>query len=176
MNISMIWIDFTLIGFVFIFLVIGLLRGFNKEIFSLGFWVLASWVGLTFSRDFSSFLISSINHPNIRILVSFVALIAITLGLGRIIGFLLSAVAKETQLSFLERFGGMFFGMIRGMVVVTVVVFLVGFTPLPKDTWWKESTVIPPFQLLAIWLRGHLALSIADNYSLSGMLSLISTK
>ncbi len=57
----------------------------------------------------------------------------------------------------MDRFGGMIFGAVRGMVVVTVVVILAGLTPLPKDSWWTESTVIPPFQLLAVWLRDHLS-------------------
>ena len=160
----MIWIDFTLIGLVFISFVIGLLRGFIKEVFSLAFWILASWVSLIFSREFSGFLESTISHPSARMVASFVALFAITLSLGGLIGFLLS-VAKKTGLTFMDRFGGMVFGVIRGMIVVTVVVILAGLTPLPKDSWWTESTLIPPFQLLAVWLRDHIPSGLAGYIS-----------
>lgn len=164
---GMIWIDFTLIGFVFIFFVIGLQRGFSREVFSLGFWVLASWVGLTFSHEFSGFLESIIsrNHPSIRMAASFVALFVITLSFGGLIGFLLSVLTKDNRLTFIARFGGMLLGVIRGMIVVTVVVILAGLTPLPKDSWWTESAVIPPFQLLAVWLRDHLSLGMAETIS-----------
>lgn len=165
MNTNMIWIDFTLISFVFIFLVIGLLRGFGKEAFSLGFWMLASWVGLVFSREFSSFLMSTISHPGARISASFVALFAITLSLGGVIGFLMRVVTKDTKLSFMSRVGGMIFGFIRGLVVVVIVVMLAGLTHLPKDSWWTESVVIPPFQMLALWLRDHLTLGLAESIS-----------
>jgi len=161
----MIWIDFTLIGLVFIFFVSGLLRGFTKEVFSLVFWILAIWVSLMFSREFSGFLESTISHPSARMVASFVALFAITLSLGGLIGFLLSVLAKKTGLTFMDRFGGMVFGGVRGMIVVTVVVILAGLTPLPKDSWWTESTLIPPFQLLAVWLRDHLSSGMAEYIS-----------
>ncbi|PPK76507.1 membrane protein required for colicin V production [Methylobacter tundripaludum] len=161
----MIWIDFTLIGLIFIFFVSGLLRGFTKEVFSLVFWMLAIWVSLMFSREFSGFLESTISPPSVRMVASFVALFAITLSLGGLIGFLLSVLAKKTGLTFMDRFGGMVFGAVRGMIVVTVVVILAGLTPLPKDSWWTESTLLPPFQLLAVWLRDHLSSGMAEYIS-----------
>ena len=161
----MIWIDYVILGLVFIGLIIGLLRGFSLEIFSLVFWVLATGVGLSFSLEFSVFLESAISHPSARMVASFMALFAITLSLGGLIGFLLSVLAKKTGLTFMDRFGGMVFGVVRGMIVVTVVVILAGLTPLPKDSWWTESTVIPPFQLLAVWLRDHLSSGMAEYIS-----------
>jgi membrane protein required for colicin V production len=158
----MIWIDFTLLGVIFIFFVIGLLRGFTKEVFSLAFWVLAIWVSLMFSRDFSGFLEPSVSHLPARMIASFVALFAITLSFGGLIGFLLTILAKKAGLTFMERFGGMVLGIVRGLIVVTVVVILAGFTPLPKDSWWTESTLIPPFQLLAVWLRDHFSSGMAE--------------
>ena len=165
LNNEMTWIDVTFIGLVFISLVTGLLRGFIKEVFSLVFWFLAIWVGLMFGRDFSGFLESTISHPSIRIVASFIALFAITLSLGGLIGFLLSVLTKKTGLTFMDRFGGMVFGAIRGLTVVTVVVILAGLTPLPKDSWWTESRLIPPFQLLAIWLRDHFSSGMAEYIS-----------
>jgi membrane protein required for colicin V production len=161
----MIWIDFTLIGLVFISVVIGLLRGFIKEVFSLAFWMLASWVSLRFSREFSGFLESTISHPSARMVASFVVLFAITLILGGLIGFLVSVLAKKSGLTFMERFGGMVIGVVRGMIIVTVVVMLAGLTPLPKDSWWVRSTLIPPFQLLAVWLRDHIPSGLAEYIS-----------
>lgn len=161
----MIWIDFTLFGLIFVSFVMGLLRGFIKEAFSLVFWMLAIWVSLMFSREFSGFLESTISHPSARMVASFVALFAITLSLGGLIGFLLSVLTKDNRLTFMGRFGGMFLGVVRGMVLVTVVVILAGLTPLPKDSWWTESTLIPPFQLLAVWLRDHLSPGMAETIS-----------
>jgi membrane protein required for colicin V production len=163
---SLIWIDFTLIGFVFIFFIRGLLRGFNKEVFSLLFWILASWVGLTFNHEFSVFLGTVISHPIARIGTSFIALFIITLSVGSLISLLVSLLTKNTKLTFMGRLGGMVLGGVRGAILVTVVVILAGLTPLPKDSWWTESTVLPPFQILAVWLRDHISSDMAKyiNY------------
>lgn len=179
----MIWIDFTLIGLVFICVVVGLLRGFIKEFFSLSFWILASWVSLSFTPEFgrigflsvatlppslaavAGFLESTISQPSTRMFASFVALFIITLSLGGLIGFLLNVLIKKTGLTFMDRFGGMIFGAVRGVIVVAVAVILAGLTPLPKDSWWTESTVIPPFQLLAVWLRDHISSGMTDFIS-----------
>jgi membrane protein required for colicin V production len=152
----MIWIDFTIIGFVLISLVIGLLRGVIKEVFSLAFWIVAIWVGMNFSRDFSRFLEPVISHPSARIAASFVSLFVITLVLGGLIGFILGErLIKQTGLTFGDRFLGMVFGCFRGVVVVAVMIVLAGLTSLPEDSWWKKSRLIPPFQSFAVWLRDH---------------------
>jgi membrane protein required for colicin V production len=162
---SMIWIDFILIGLVSVFLVTGLIRGLGKEVFSLCFWMLASWVSLTFSQEFSVLLASTISNLTARMVVSFSALFLMTLSLGGVIDLLLKALAKDTRISFMDRLGGMILGAVHGLVVVAVVVILVGLTPMPKDSWWAASTVIPPFQILALWLRDHFQLGIAEAIS-----------
>jgi membrane protein required for colicin V production len=152
----MIWVDFVIIGLVFIYLVIGLIRGFGKEAFSLVFWVLAVWVGLNFSREFSRFLEPAISYPLARIAVSFACLLVITLILGALISFLLGEESVNNNgVTVSDRFLGMIFGFVRGLVVVAVMTMLAGLTSLPEDSWWKESQFIPPFQSLALWLRDH---------------------
>ena len=163
----MIWIDYAIIGLVGISLVIGLLRGFIKEAFSLVMWIAAIWVGLNFSREFSLFLESVISLPAARIAAAFAILFFSTLLLGGIIEFLLGELVKKTGLTGADRFVGMVFGIARGLLVVAVCIMLAGLTPLPEDPWWQESVLIPPFQSLAIWLRDHLPSGISGylNYS-----------
>jgi len=153
MEYQLIWIDYAIIGLVFISSIIGLVRGFIREAFSLVLWVVAIWVGLTFSRDFSSFLDGIISYPSARIATAFAVLFVITLILGAIISFLLGELVKRTGLTGSDRFAGMIFGIARGFVVVAIIIMLAGLTPLPEDSWWKESALIPPFQSLAIWLN-----------------------
>ena len=162
----MIWIDYTLIGLILISSVIGLLRGLIREAFSLVLWVLAIWIGLTFSREFSGFLEGLIDYPSARIAAAFAALFFITLILGALISYLLSELVKKTGLTGSDRFAGMIFGIARGLVVVAIIIMLAGLTPLPEDSWWKESVLIPPFQAFAVWLREHIPSGMAGyvNY------------
>ncbi len=163
----MIWIDYAILGLIFISLIIGLFRGLIREAFSLFTWVIAIWIGLSFSRQFSLFLEPVISFSSsARIAVAFAILFFVTLILGGIISYLLSALVKKTGLTGTDRFAGMLFGIARGMVVVAVLVMLAGLTPLPEDSWWKKSKLIPPFQSLAVWLRDQVPSSMAGylNY------------
>jgi membrane protein required for colicin V production len=162
----MIWIDYTIIGLILISSVIGLLRGLIREAFSLVIWVVAIWIGLTFSREFSSFLEGMISYPSARIAAAFAVLFFITLILGALISYLLGELVKKTGLTGSDRFAGMIFGIARGLVVVAIIIMLAGLTPLPEDSWWKESALIPPFQALAVWLREHIPSGMAGyvNY------------
>ncbi len=157
----MIWIDFAIIGLIAISLVIGLFRGLVKEAFSLLTWIIAVWVGLTFSREFATYLESFIVYPSARIATAFGILFLITLIIGGIVSYLLGVLVLKTGLTGSDRFAGMLFGIARGMVVVAVMVMLAGLTPLPEDSWWKESLLIPPFQSLALWLRDHVPAGMA---------------
>ncbi len=158
----MIWIDYSIIGVIFISLVIGLFRGFVKEAFSLLTWAVAIFIGLAFSREFSGYLQSIISYPSARIAAAFAILFIATLILGGIVGFLLGELVKKTGLTGSDRFAGMIFGIGRGMLVVALLVMLAGLTPLPEDPWWRESKLIPPFQKLAIWMRDNFPAGIAD--------------
>ena len=158
---QMIWIDYAIIGLILISSIIGLVRGFIREAFSLVLWVFAIWVGLTFSRDFSSFLEGLISYPSARIAAAFAVLFFLTLIMGAIISYLLGELVKKTGLTGSDRFAGMIFGIVRGLVVVAIIIMLAGLTPLPEDSWWKESLLIPPFQSLAVWLHDHIPSGLA---------------
>jgi len=157
----MIWIDYAIIGLIAISSIIGLFRGFIREAFSLLIWIVAIWVGLTFSREFSTFLDGIISYPSARIATAFAALFFVTLILGAMISYLLGELVRKTGLTGSDRFAGMIFGIARGLVVVAIIIMLAGLTPLPEDSWWKESILIPPFQSLAVWLHDHIPSGLA---------------
>jgi membrane protein required for colicin V production len=161
-GLQMIWIDYSIIGLILISSIIGLFRGFIKEAFSLMIWGVATWVGLRFSRPLSELIESLIRSPSARIIVAFIILFIITLILGALVSYLLGELVKKTGLTGSDRFAGMIFGITRGVIVVSLVVMLAGLTPLPEDTWWKESVLIPPFQSLAVWLRDFIPIGMND--------------
>jgi membrane protein required for colicin V production len=157
----LIWIDYGILGLIALSAVVGLLRGFIREAFSLLVWIVAIWIGLTFSHDFAPLLGKYIQVPSVRIAAAFVALFLLTLLVGGLVGYLLTQLVQMTGFSGTDRLLGLLFGVARGALLVSVLVLLAGVTPLPNDPWWKESTLIPPFQKLALWLREHLPAGLA---------------
>lgn len=153
---KMVWVDYLIAGIVVLSSVIGLLRGLVREVFALTIWGVAIGVGLHYSRDFSVLLNDSMTYPSARIATAFLALFVITLMLGSLISFILGHLVEKTGLSGTDRLLGMVFGVLRGAVLVSLMVMLAGLTPLPEDSWWKQSLLIPPFQSLALWLKAHI--------------------
>ncbi|MEW6038303.1 MAG: CvpA family protein, partial [Pseudomonadota bacterium] len=62
-----------------------------------------------------------------------------------------------------DRLAGLVFGLARGVLLVSVLVLLAGFTPLPRDPWWRASLLIPPFQSMALWIKTLLPAEIAGQ-------------
>lgn len=153
---KMIWIDYSIACLIIVSALIGLFRGFIKEAFALLTWVVASGVGMHYSRDFAVLLQDSISQPSARVAAAFVILFFMTLILGSLISFILNQLIEKTGLTGTDRLLGMLFGIIRGAVLVAILVMLGGITPLPEDPWWQQSLLIPPFQSLAIWLKDHI--------------------
>ncbi len=157
----MIWIDYAIIGLIAISAILGLMRGLVREVFSIATWVAAIWVGLSFSRELSFYLRTLIEHPAGRMAAAFAGLVVITLIVGGLVGYFVRQIIDKTGLTGSDRLAGLVFGIARGMVVIAMLVLLAGLTPLPNDSWWRESTLIAPFQSLALWLRDQAPAGVA---------------
>lgn len=149
------WLDFAIIGVVGLSGLVGLVRGLVREVLSLVAWGLAIWVGITFSAVAAQYLESMISSPTARVAAAFGILFLLTLMLAGMVGFLLTRVLETTGLSGIDRFAGLLFGLVRGFLVIAVLVFLATETPIPKETWWQQSQLIPLFKSLALWLASQ---------------------
>ena len=158
----MIWIDYAIIGLISISLIIGLFRGLIREAFALVTWGVAAWVGFNFCLPFAIFLESSISDTNTRIATAFILLFILTLIVGALINKLLGALIKKTGLTGTDRLAGLVFGLGRGVIIIILLVMLAGLTPVPESSWWRESQLLPHFQILAVWLKTHIPDGIAD--------------
>ena len=152
---GLIWVDYCILGLVGLSAVVGLVRGLIQEVFSLALWAGAAWLALRYNQAFSVYLEKAIPLDSARMAASFTAIFVGVLVLGGMAGFLLGKLLSSAGLGGTDRLGGLLFGVARGAVIVAVLVLLAGATPLPQEPWWKQSRLIPPFQSLALWLRGQ---------------------
>jgi len=145
----MIWVDFAIIGIIALSAVIGLARGFIREVLSLAIWVVAVFAAWTFHRPLAEQLTPWLSTPSVRIGVAFIILVLVVLILGAILGQILTTLIEKTGLTGTDRLLGVVFGAARGALLVAVLVYLAALTPMPDDPWWKESQLIGHFQTLA---------------------------
>ncbi|CAK0768638.1 membrane protein required for colicin V production [Gammaproteobacteria bacterium] len=145
------WLDYGIIGFILLSTLIGLRRGFTREIFSMIALGLSLMVAFMFSDKISPLFQNYIPLPSMRQIVAFAALLIGMLIVMAILNYILVTIISMSDVGGFDLLLGMVFGIARGVIMVTAFVFLVGFTPFPRDPWWRASRLIPQFETMAHW-------------------------
>jgi membrane protein required for colicin V production len=160
------WVDLIIIVVIVVSALISLVRGFVKESISLASWVLAGFIALRYFTPLSELLEPYIESPTIRTGSGFAILFVCSLIIGAIINYMASQLVTKTGLSGTDKSLGVVFGAARGVLIVIVLVLLAGLTPMPSESWWKDSTMIEYFASMASWIKDILPDDIAGKFSL----------
>lgn len=160
----MLWVDYLIIGIVLVSAVIGLFRGFFREVISLIAWILAFFVALYFTEPASHFLEGSIATPSLRKAVTGAGLFVLVLLLGGLVNFAVGRLVSVSGLAGTDRAIGGVFGVLRGVALVVILMLLAALTPMPKDPWWRESMLIPHIEPYAIMVKNLLPAEYSKNF------------
>lgn len=153
--------DYIVIGILALSVLMGLWRGFVAEVLALVCWVVAFWVAWTVGPVLAERLTDAISVPSVRVLLGYALCFVAVLVVGAIVAFIMRKLIDGSGLSGSDRLLGMVFGLVRGAALVTLLVFLVGFTPFSRDPWWQESQLLPGFRGAAGWLGERVPEGIA---------------
>lgn len=156
-------IDIVLAVIVALSCVVGLWRGFIVEAMALVVWVAAFWLAFAFGEDASVLFAQHVSSPSARLLLGYAMLFIGALVVGGLVTWLLGKLVRSTGLSGTDRLLGLGFGLLRGLVLGSLLVLLLGFTPMPQEDWWRESRLLPTFQRGAEWMRGWLPEAVAGH-------------
>ena len=158
----MAWPDYAILGIFALSILVGLWRGFIKEVFALAVWVAALWLAFQFSGALAELLEVAITLPSARSALAFTGIFVGVLLVGGLATFLLGKLVESTGLDGTDRLLGAVFGAIRGLALVLLWILVAGFTPLPQDPWWQESHGIRALLPAAEWAAGFLPESVAE--------------
>jgi membrane protein required for colicin V production len=145
----MIWADWFLLAALIVSVLIGVLRGFTREVLGLLSWILAIIAALAFAPHTVGWLEPHIATPSIRIAASYALVFFGVLVLGAIVTGIVSMLVRKSPLSSVDRMVGGGFGLLRGVVIALGMVWLVGMTPARQDPWWGQSALIPRLEGVA---------------------------
>lgn len=151
-----VWVDYVILGLLVVSGLLGLLRGFVREMFSLMTWVAAVWIAIHFSDAFARQLESWISEGPLRKAAAFCIVLFGTLLVGAVAGGLIAKLLSSAGLSGTDRLVGLIFGVIRGALLAALLLAVAERTPLPQSPWWKQSVLIPTFMPLAGWIGDQL--------------------
>lgn len=124
-------------------IVISMLRGLVKEVFSLAGWIVAFIVANAYAEALAQLLPDMVPGNTTRLIVGFIVLF---IGVRILVGLLtmaLNEVVKAAGLTLADRGLGGLFGLARGLLIVLAAVLLCGMTGIPQQDFWKEALFSP---------------------------------
>ena len=149
--------DLVLLAVIGLSMLFGLMRGFVGVVVSLVAWVLAAWASFHFGARIALVLAGGHGTPSTGQLFAGYGLsfLCVLLVVG-VVGWLVRKLVKAVGLSGMDRVLGLALGALRGGFVACLLVLLMGFTAMPRESGWRDSQVVPVLLPGAQLLRGLL--------------------
>lgn len=169
------WLDIALLVILGLSALIGLWRGLITEVMSLAVWAAAGWLAFAFGPAVAAMFEAHIDSPTARWALGYASVFVAALLVGALLVWLLQRLIKSTGLSGTDRMLGLGFGLARGAFIACLLVLLAGFTPLPQEAVWRQSTLMPGFSRGAAWLGQWLPEALAEHFSLERAAALLPT-
>ena len=155
--------DYFVIAIVGVSMLLGLMRGAIKEVFSLASWILAFIVAKAYTVELSRWLETLVSNPSLRLLTAFIILFVATLIILGVISLMLTALIKKIGLGSVDRVLGTSIGFVRGVVIMLVLVILGGMTALPQQNDWRNAWTSGWFETLATSVKPWLPRAMAKR-------------
>jgi membrane protein required for colicin V production len=145
--------DYLIIALIILSALVGLLRGFLREVIALVTWVLAVFIAWHFGDLLEPHLGGLLASPQVRPWAARAILFFVVLLIGWAIGAVVVHFVRLSIFSGMDRFLGLLFGLTRGIVIVGVIVILAQLLRLDGERWWGRSMLIPFAEGIANVLR-----------------------
>lgn len=144
-------IPFTLLDGILAFVILisaalAMIRGFTREVFSIGSWVAAAAVAYFFWDDLLPYVRQYISDKNISLGVTIAGLFFVTLLIVSIITMRISDFVLDSRAGPIDRTLGFIFGAARGLVLVVIAVLFLNFFIAPdKQPEWIAMAKTKPW-------------------------------
>lgn len=139
----MTWVDWCILALGLLSAVLGILRGFFREVATLAVWALALVIAVQFGDLLAESLQSYISVPSVRIAAGYAILFLGVLIVGAIVTHFLVDIIRRSVISGTDRALGGLFGVARALLIGGFLVLIAGKTVVRQDAWWKQSMTIP---------------------------------
>jgi len=131
------WLDIILLAILIAGTLVGIIKGFLRQVFGILAVVIGVILALSFYSRFSWIYLRLTSNQLLANFLGFVTIFIAVFGLGLAASYMFSKLAKG-QLMILDNVLGGFFGLLTGLLVCGVIVFALSAFPLNKKVL-KES-------------------------------------
>ncbi len=163
MNFDWNLLDIIFVGITFISILIGILRGFIKELLSIIFLILAVVLSILFYKEAGLIFNNFISNPEVANFTGFIAVFIGTLISGSLITFFLRKVIVIGPLKFIDRLLGALFGFVRSALICSIILFGILAFPGDKKQIVSDSQFAPEVYKVIKVIMGY----IPENFKKS---------
>lgn len=142
-------VHFTLIdiGFGAILLIsalLGIWRGFVREVLALLGWFAAAWIAYHYATWLAHEWLTGVPGGDMtQLALGFVILFIVTMIIFGFAGKFLAKLMQTAGLSPTDRILGFAFGLLRGLLVLIILSSLASLTSITSTTEWKKAWCLP---------------------------------
>jgi len=148
-------LDFLVMAVVLLSILMGLMKGFTRELFSLAFFIIAVILSFLFYSDIGNFWISKLKDKDIANFAGFICVFTVVLIIGSLITYYVKKLLIVGPLKSVDRILGGLFGLLRGTLISCVIVYaLVAF---PLNNQWVQKSQLSPYIMKVIDIYFQLA-------------------
>ncbi len=136
-------VDYLIIALIVISAVVGLARGFLREVIALVTWLVALFVAWHLSDRLEPYLGGLLAGPRVRLWTARAVLLFAVLLVGAAVGAITGQLVRLSIFSSMDRFVGFVVGLLRGLVILGVLVVFCQTLKLDGERWWHKSLLLP---------------------------------
>jgi len=136
-------VDYLIVALIAVSAIVGLLRGFLREVIALVTWIAALLIAWHFGRLIEPYLGGLLAGPHVRPWAARVIVLVGVLLIGAGVGAIIVNLTRLALFRGTDRLLGFFFGILRGLVVFGVLVLFCQTLRLDGERWWRDSLLIP---------------------------------
>lgn len=135
-------VDYAILVILFVSAILGLVRGFLREVASLLIWILGFWMAVRFAPLIGDNL-KFVKSTEDRLILGYGVVLLATLIVSTLVGMVLKRFVESSGAGVGDRSLGTLFGAARGVVLVTTLIMVGEMALVPQPPWWRASKLMP---------------------------------
>jgi len=161
------FLDIAIIFAIVISTLVGLIRGFTRELMSIITWVVAVYLAINFHEPVGQYLLKFINNEWASNLAAMALVFVAVLFLLSMVGFVVSKAVAATGIKGTDKVLGSVLGLIRGVLIIGCFVVIGSIFNVQNTNWWKNSNLIAHFVPVANTINNILPEKFRNNEVIS---------
>ena len=146
-------LDILIIGLILISVLVGLIRGFTKELLSIATWLIATYLAFNFYGPLGSYYSQFINNELASNLAAGGTIFIGTVLVLSMISFLITRAVRSSAVKGVDRVLGSFLGVVRGVLIISFLIVMASTLNIQNRDIWKESQLVEYFEPVASTLN-----------------------